>query len=730
MSDFIMETGADGVAIITWDCPDKSMNVMSLDGFANLRALIDQALANTEVKGVVITSAKKDFAGGMDLNVLTEMQKGGAGYIFDSLMMMHDILRRIELAGMDAKTKRGGKPIAAALPGTALGIGMELALSTHRIFAADNPRAMLGFPEMKIGIFPGAGGTTRLTRKLGLMGAAPFLIQSRLVDPRGAQAAGLIDEVVPPEELLDRAKAWVLSASPDDTIKPWDRKDYRMPGGAPYHPSGYLTFAGASSMVNGESRGAYPAAKEVLSAIYQGALVPFETALRIEARHFTTILLNPSSTAMIRTLFINKSALEKGANRPESPDQRVSKLGVLGAGVMGAGIAFVAAIAGIKVALVDATPEAAERGKARIAALLDKGISHGKITGAQKEKALANLAVSDDYTVLDGADLVIEAVFEDPHVKHEAISRSVAIVDGDAIIATNTSTLPITSLAGATPRPEDFIGIHFFSPVERMALVEIIKGARTGPRAVAKALDFTRQIRKTPIIVNDSRFFYANRCIIPYINEGMRMVAEGIAPPLIENAARMAGMPVGPLQLVDEVSLSLGASIAKTARAAMGSDYPDEEVDRILFWMVEQGRAGHRVNAGFYAYAEDGKRIGLWEGLGHKYPRDKLQPPITEVQNRLLMAQALPAVTAFESGVLADIREGDVGAVLGWGFAPWSGGPFSWLDIIGADRAVEICRSLSAQFGHRFNAPPLLRELAAQDETFYGRFGAGNRATR
>jgi 3-hydroxyacyl-CoA dehydrogenase/enoyl-CoA hydratase/3-hydroxybutyryl-CoA epimerase len=728
MTDFTLATDSDGVATLTWDVAGKSMNVMSTEGFSQLDALVGQALADPTIKGIILTSAKKDFAGGMDLNIIARMKDGGAQGIFDGVTRIHGILRRIERAGMDPKTLKGGKPIVAALPGTALGIGLELPLACHRIIAADNPKAKIGLPEIMVGIFPGAGGTTRLVRKLGALAAAPFLLEGKLSDPRAAKAAGLIDEVVAPEALLSRAKEWVLAATDADLVKPWDAKGYKMPGGTPYQPAGFMTFVGASAMVLGKTMGVYPAAKALLSAVYEGALVPFDTALRIEARWFTGVLLNPSSGAMIRSLFINKEALEKGAVRPAQPDQAVRRLGVIGAGMMGAGIAYVAANAGIDVVLIDATQEAADRGLAHSGDLLDKGIQRRKVTPEQKAEVLGRILATTDYAALSGCDLIVEAVFEDPKVKAEVTARVEAATGPDCIFATNTSTLPISSLAKASQRPDQFIGIHFFSPVDKMMLVEIIRGKATGDRAVAKALDFVRQIRKTPIVVNDARFFYANRCIIPYINEGIRMVAEGVEPALVENAAKLVGMPLGPLQLVDETSIDLGVKIARATKAAMGDAYPDSAVDTVLFAMADGGRLGKKTNAGFYAYDAAGKREGLWSGLAATYPVADLQPDLTEVQHRLLFAQVLEAVRALQDGVLTDIREGDVGAILGWGFAPWSGGPFSWLDIIGAPRAVEICDALTVSHGPRFAAPDLLRDMAAQGDTFYGRFAPAVRA--
>ncbi|MEL6957766.1 MAG: 3-hydroxyacyl-CoA dehydrogenase NAD-binding domain-containing protein [Pseudomonadota bacterium] len=724
MTDFTMEKGADGVATITWDVKEKSMNVLSLEGWDELDALIDDALADDAVKGIVITSGKDTFAGGMDLNIIAKMKESAgdnpAKGLMDGLMRSHGILRKIERAGMDPKTNKGGKPIAAALPGTALGIGLEIPLACHRTFCADNPKAKIGLPEIMVGIFPGMGGTTRLVRKMGAMAASPILLEGKLSDPAKAKRQGLVDEVV--DDPVAAAKEWVLSEP--KIVKPWDEKGYKMPGGEPFHPAGFMTFVGASAMVNSNTMGVYPAAKALLSAVYEGAMVPFDTAIKIEARWFTNVLLNPSSEAMIRSLFINKQALEKGANRPAVDDQTVKKVGILGAGMMGAGIALVSARAGIEVVLIDRDQDAADKGKSYTEAFFDKGIARKKSTPEKKEAALALINATTDLEALTGCDLIVEAVFEDVGVKAEMTKKVEAIIGDDAIFATNTSTLPITELAKASVRPEQFIGIHFFSPVDKMLLVEIIKGKETGDVAVAKALDFVRQIKKTPIVVNDERFFYANRCILPYVNEGVRMVQEGVEPALIENAAKLVGMPLGPLQLTDETSIDLGVKIAKATKEAMGDAY-DDSADELIFWMADEGRLGRKANAGFYDYDEKGKRQLIWQGLRDRYDAAAEQPELTEVQHRLLFAQVLEAVRALEEGVLMDIREGDVGAILGWGFAPWSGGPFSWLDILGAPYAAARCDELTEKFGERFACPALLREMAEKGQTFYGRFGTG-----
>ncbi|MEC8196822.1 MAG: 3-hydroxyacyl-CoA dehydrogenase NAD-binding domain-containing protein, partial [Pseudomonadota bacterium] len=467
MTDFTMNKDAEGIATITWDTQGKSMNVMNEQGFYDLDALVDDALADDAVKGIIITSGKAgSFAGGMDLNVIAKMKEMAGDSpeqgLFDGLMKMHGILRKIERAGMDPKTNKGGKPVACVMPGTALGIGFEIPLSCHRTFVANNPKAKIGLPEIMVGIFPGMGGTTRLVRKLGAMGASPYLLQGKQLNPAKAKAAGLVDEVS--DDPMAAAREWVLSEP--KIVKPWDEKGYKMPGGAPYHPAGFQTFVGASAMVNGNTQGAFPAAKALLSAVYEGALVPFDTAIKIEARWFTNVLMNPSSAAMIRSLFINKEALEKGANRPAVADETVKKVGVLGAGMMGAGIALVSAMAGIEVVLIDQKQEAADKGKAYTETYMDKGIKRGKATAEKKEQVLGLITATTDYAALADADLIIEAVFEDVGIKAEVTKAVEAVISDDCIFASNTSTLPITRLGSKAQNPKNFVGLHFFSPVD------------------------------------------------------------------------------------------------------------------------------------------------------------------------------------------------------------------------------------------------------------------------
>ncbi len=729
MTNWKYETDGD-VAIITWDMEDRSMNVMTADVIRELDAAVDKVLADDTLKGAVITSAKNDMGGGVDLTMLAEIKAtaakegGNVGEaLFGFVWALHSLYRKIEVAGADPKTKKGGKVFAAATPGTALGGVFELLLACHRRFAADNEKAKLGLPETLVGLFPGAGGTTRLVRMLGVMGAADYLLQGKLVNPKKAKAGLLIDEIVPQGELVAKAVEWVKASSESDAVKPWDQKGFKLPGGAPYTPKGFPTFLGAVAMTHGKTAGVYPQTNAMLSAVYEGALVDMDNALKIEARWFTSVLMDPRSAAMIRSLFVNKQAIEKGARRPDVPDAKVKKVGIIGAGMMGAGIGFVSARSGIDVVLIDRDQEAADKGRATIEGLLDEGVKRKKVTAEAKDAILARVNATPDYDALKECDLIVEAVFEDPKIKAEVTKKVEAVIADDAIFATNTSTLPITGLAEASSRPDNFIGIHFFSPVHKMMLVEIIIGKKTGDMAVAKALDFVRQIKKTPIVVNDARFFYANRCIIPYLNEAMIMVSEGVNPILIENAAKQIGMPVAPLQLTDETSLELGHRIMSATKEQMGDAYVGTGADDVITALYEgAGRAGRKNGKGFYDYDEKGKRTMLWPDLGKHFPVSEEQPDFDEVKNRLILSQVLEAVRAKEEDVLVDIREGDVGAILGWGFAPWSGGPMSWIDLTGPKEVVAICEALTAKFGDRFEAPVLLREIASSGDTFYGRF--------
>jgi len=726
MTDFTMEKDADGVAIVTWDCPGKSMNVMSGEALIELSDLIDAALADEGVKGIVITSGKKDFAGGMDLNVLADMKTAAgdnpAQGLFDGIMQMHGLLRKIELAGMDFKTKKGGKPIAAALPGTAVGIGLELPLSTHRIFAAENPKAKIGLPEIMVGIFPGAGGTTRLVRKLGAMGAAPFLLQGKLVDPKKAKGAGIIDDVV--GDPVAAAREWVLNAKDADLVKPWDAKGYKMPGGAPYHPAGFPTFVGASAMVNANTNGAFPAAKALLSAVYEGAMVPFDTALKIEARWFTHILMNPSSAAMIRSLFLNKEALEKGAVRPKGiPDQSVKKLGVLGAGMMGAGIAYSTATRGIEVVLKDVSVENAEKGKSYSDKLLAKKVSRDRMTEEQKAEILGRIKATDNADDLDGCDLVIEAVFEDSDLKAKVTQEAEPKLKPYGIFASNTSTIPITQLAEASNAPENFIGLHFFSPVDKMQLVEIIVGKNTSDDTLARAFDYVQQIGKIPIVVNDSRGFFTSRVFGTFVNEGICMLGEGIHPASIENAGVLSGMPVGPLAISDEVSLTLMRHIrdqSKKDTEAAGNTWRPHPAEAVIDQMLDQhARRGKAAGAGFYEYPANGKKY-LWPELETQFvdAGKARSVALQDLKDRILFIQAIETVRCLEEGVLRTIEDANVGSIFGIGYAPWTGGAIQFINQYGVRAFTERARELAQQHGERFAPPKLLLDQAEANTPF------------
>ena len=595
----------------------------------------------------------------------------------------------------------------AALPGTALGLGLELALACHAVVLADRPGVKIGLPELGVGIFPGAGGSTRLVRMLGLAGASPWLLEARQTDAAGAQAAGLVQHLVLPEALMAKARALATGpAQPRD----WAAA---IPGGA--EDPAFDRLAEATRL---RPMGKAPATG-ALVAVMRAAARSFAEGIEAETQEMARVLLHPATEACLRTGFVSRQALEKGARRPALPDDPVKRLGVLGAGMMGAGIAHVAALAGVEVVLIDTTQAAADRGKAHSAKLLDSAVAKGRMTATKREAALARILPTTDYAALAGCDLIVEAVFEDPAVKADVTRRAEAVVPDQAIVASNTSTLPIAGLAQASVRPGQFIGIHFFSPVDRMALVEIIRGPETGDRAVAKALDFARQIRKTPIVVNDARYFYANRCIVPYLNECLRLVGEGVAPALVERACRRLGMPVGGLQLMDETSIDLGVKIAQANKAALGDAYTHDAADAVLIRLLAEGRMGRKNGKGFHDYGEGGRRLGLWDGFAAIWPPQDPQPECDAVQDRLILVQVLEAVRALEQGVLSDVREGDVAAVLGWGFAPWSGGPFGWVDAMGAGAVVALCDDLTARHGPRFAAPDLLRGMAAEGRRFY-----------
>ncbi len=703
-----------GVAVIDWRAETHRLNLLNLEEILSLQEAMDSAIEDRSAHGIVIGTTRKDLGGGLDLALLEAQTRTEhavrSAYALAS--RLHNLFRRIETCG---------KPVAAATPGSALGGVFELMLACHRRYAAPNPVARIGLPEIRVGLFPGAGGTTRLTRMLGLAQCGELLLAGRVLRPRQALEAGLIDEIS--DDPMASAIAWARAASPDDAIKPWDRQGFRIPGGGPYSGNGFNTFAGAAAIVQARMRGNYPAADAMLQAAYEGALTSFETALDIEARHAAKLVADTRTRAMIRTNFLSRQRLRAGARRPAGiVPAELKRIGVVGAGMMGAGIAFVAAKSGIRVVLLDRSSKEAERGLETIRQRASRDVSRDRLTPKEANGLVERVEAGASLEHLDGSDLVVEAVFEDAQLKASVLERAAEVAGDGAFLASNTSTLPISGLARALPRPDRFLGIHFFSPVERMDLVEIIRGPATGDEAVGRALDLVAALRKTPIVVRDARFFFANRCIIPYTLEAAGMISEGIAPARIEQAALGAGMPLGCLQLIDETSLELGVQILHASKEALGSRHMAHPGEEVFYRMaVREKRLGRKSGAGFYNY-EKGKRLRLWPGLRDIWPVHVEQPGVPELAERLLAIQAVEAVRALEAGVLEDIREGDVGAVLGWGFAPWSGGPFSWLDGMGAGQACQMLERLAEQHGERFAPPEIIRDIARKGTLFYEQF--------
>lgn len=714
----------DGVALVTIDLPGQSMNVWNEALMADFDKAIDAILDNDDVKGAVITSGKPSgFLAGADLRMLGSGSANSKKEAFENAFKLNRTLRKMETGGHSAKDilKNGktAKPFAAAVNGLALGGGLELALACHYRVVADNPKIQLGLPEVQVGLLPGAGGTQRLPRLAGLQNAAVIATQGRPVDPNTAKAQGFVDAVVPADDVVAKAKEWVI-ANPK-ALQPWDKKGFKFPGGGgAMDPRAVQFFIGANAMGQKETQHNYPAVRNILSCLYEGSIVPFDTAIRVESKYFTALVSDPQARNMIRTLFVNKQAAEKGAARPEGvPPSEIATVGVLGGGLMGSGIAHVAVKGGMDVIVLDRDQASADKAVDYSRKILDKRVSRGKMTKEDAEAFLAKISPTSDYNDLKDVDLIIEAVFEDPDVKADVIKKTEAVIGEDVIFASNTSTLPITGLAKHSSRPDQFIGMHFFSPVEKMPLLEIIPGEKTGDRALAAALDFNKRIKKTPIVVKDVRGFYTNRVVPPYINEALLMVKEGVKPALIENAAKNLGMPVGPLALTDETSLSLGLMLARSTKKVLGDDYKPTGVEDLLEKMVEGlGREGRKSGGGFYDYPEGGKKH-LWEGLSEHFPVAADQPSLEDVKDRLLYAQLIPAAQCFADDVVDDPMSADLGAIFGWGFAPWTGGPMSHIDTIGPDEFVRKADSLAQRYGERFHPPAMFRELAERGGALY-----------
>ncbi|MGE4323132.1 MAG: 3-hydroxyacyl-CoA dehydrogenase NAD-binding domain-containing protein [Sphingobium sp.] len=718
MKTISFDIDADGIAILTIDVPGQSMNVIGPDLLADLDAAITRIAGEEGIRGAVVASGKDTgFMAGMDLKYFSAMlaQAGAEGEtpaptaLFDPLFSLNLLLRRLETCG---------KPVACAIEGTCVGGGFELALACHHRVVGDNPGTQLGLPEILVGLFPGGGGSQRLPRLIGVQAALMYMLQGKLFRPAEAAALKAVDALVPAGTALEAARAWVI-ANPAASVQPWDRKVFRFPGGAgPFNPGFIQTMVGAVPMTLKQTQGNMVAPEALLSAVYEGALLPFDRAIRIETKYFAKIAAQPQARNMIRSLFVNKQAAERGARRPkDEPRAPTRKLAMLGAGMMGAGIATVAAQAGIEVVLFDRDIAYAQKGKAHVEAQLNRRLGKG-MTSEQIAQALARVTPTTDYATLAGADFVIEAVFEDVAVKAEVTRQVQSVLGPDVIFGSNTSTLPITRLAAAWDKPENFIGIHFFSPVEKMPLVEIILGRKTGPRAIAKALDFVAQIRKTPIVVNDSRGFYTSRCFGTYVQEGVEMVAEGVNPALVENAGRQLGMPVGPLAVGDEVSIELGHRIVQAARKELGDAYVAQRSDALMEQMVELGRLGRKNAKGWYDYPEGGKKH-LWPGLAELFPHAPAQPDVAAVKERLLYRQLIECARCFEEGVLETPEDGDIGAIFGWGFAPYTGGPFSHMDTVGIAHVVDTLDRLTAAHGPRFAPTAQLRAMAKNGARFY-----------
>jgi 3-hydroxyacyl-CoA dehydrogenase/enoyl-CoA hydratase/3-hydroxybutyryl-CoA epimerase len=728
LETFKFDVDADGIALATFDVPGRSMNTLTAKAVQDLAAIADEVGSNAAIKGLVITSGKTSgFCAGADLGELGGGSGGGGAKgdpeaqlkaAFDRSFQMNKILRNLETCK---------KPVAAAINGLALGGGLEVTLACHyRVVANDNPKLQLGLPEAKVGLMPGAGGTQRLPRLIGAQAAAPFLLQGESMKADQAKSLGVVHELAPTAELVTRAKAWV-KANPNAKA-PWDDPKFKIPGGGPNSPGGLPVFTFGNAMLAKQTWLNYPAQKHIMSAVYEGLAVPMDAALRIESRFFVKTLMTPEAKGMIRSLFLSMQDLSKGASRPAGyPKYEIKKAVVIGAGLMGAGIAYVQAKAGIETILLDVSQESADKGKDYSRKIVEKDISRGKTTKEKGEALLALITPSTDYTLAKGADIVVEAVFENPELKAKVTKEIEQHLAPSGVMGTNTSTLPITGLAKASARPANFIGIHFFSPVERMGLVEIIKGKETSEETLAKTMDYVLAIKKTPVAVNDFRGFYTSRVFGTYPEEGLTMLSEGIAPAIIENVGRMSGMPMGPLEVSDSVGIDTMLKIGRESAKVAGRSYEQNPTGDVVAWIVEaQNRVGRKAGKGFYDYNEQGKPSRLYPDIGKKIEvKVKDCPPAlkTELTKRFLYRQCVEVARCFEEGVILDARDADIGSILAWGFAPYSGGVCSFMDLkVGIKTFVEECDRLAEAYGERFRPNALLREMAAKGQTFYSRF--------
>ncbi|MER8440734.1 3-hydroxyacyl-CoA dehydrogenase NAD-binding domain-containing protein [Mesorhizobium sp. M1312] len=724
-TNFTLDIDADGIALITWDMPDRSMNVFTEEAMLELNAIVDKVASDAAIKGAVITSGKDTFSSGADITMLQKMlSKFAADKAKDLDKATKALFENAGyMTGLFRKLETSGKPWVSAINGTCMGGAFELSLACHGRVAAGSDKVKMALPEVKIGIFPGAGGTQRVPRLTDQQQALQMLTSGQTLSPQKAKSMGLIHEIAEPAKLVESAKAMIKNGL--KPVAPWDEKGFKLPGGPVYSVAGANLWPPAIAILRRETYGNYPAAAAILKCVYEGLLVPFDTALRIEQRYFTEIMQTREAAAMIRSLFVSLQELNKGARRPAGvPETKFKKIGVLGAGFMGAGIAYVTAKAGIAVVLLDRDMEAAAKGKAHSDSLISDQVRKGRAKPEDKDRLLSLITPTADYADLAGCDLVVEAVFEDSGVKKDATEKAEAVLKPSAIFASNTSTIPITSLAKNSARPKNFVGIHFFSPVDKMMLVEIILGKKTGDKALAAAIDFVRAIKKTPIVVNDTRGFYVNRCVLRYMSEAYKMLIEGVPAPMIENAAKAAGMPVGPLALTDETAIDLAQKIMKQTMRDLGENavYP-KQMALINTLVDTHGRFGRKNGKGFFDYPQKPAKKKLWPGLKDLYPQ--LAPEkvdYEELKQRLLVTIALEAARVMEEGIVTDPREADVGSILAFGFAPFTGGVLSYIDGIGAKKFVKIAKGLQKKYGAEFKAPKLLLDMAEKGETFYERF--------
>ncbi|MEU9777529.1 3-hydroxyacyl-CoA dehydrogenase NAD-binding domain-containing protein [Streptomyces sp. NPDC047968] len=712
------EQDETGVVTLVLDDPDQSANTMNQAFKASIAQIAERLEAEREsVRGVIVTSAKKTFFAGGDLKEMIKAGPGDAQAVFDAGMGIKRALRRIETLG---------RPVVAAINGAALGGGYEIALACHHRIALDAPGSRIGLPEVTLGLLPAGGGVTRTVRLMGIADALlKVLLQGTQYSPKRALEAGLVHELAAtPEEMIRQARAFI-DAHPESR-QPWDAPGYRIPGGTPAHPKLAANLPAFPANLRKQTAGApYPAPRNILATAVEGSQVDFETAQVIEARYFTELVTGQTAKNMMQAFFFDLQAVNSGASRPQGAAPRtVSRVAVLGAGMMGAGIAYSCARAGIEVVLKDVTEEAAAKGKGYSATLCAKAVSRGRTTQEKADALLARITPTADTADLAGCDAVIEAVFEDTGLKHKVFQEIQDVVAPDALLCSNTSTLPITALAEGVGRPADFVGLHFFSPVDKMPLVEIIKGERTGDEALARAFDLVRQISKTPIVVNDSRGFFTSRVIGQFINEGVAMVGEGADPVSVEQAAAQAGYPAKVLSLMDELTLTLPRRIRNETRRAVeeaGGTWTPHPAEAVVDRMVDEfGRPGRSGGAGFYEYDGDGARTRLWPGLREHFTRPGTEIPFADMQERMLFSEALDSVRCLEEGVLTTVADANIGSLMGIGFPAWTGGVLQYINGYqgGLPGFVARARELADRYGDRFLPSAGLVEKAERGEVF------------